>query len=449
MITRETELKTLSMADSKTFHRPFIHGLVLAELACALTFLLTACRGPIPVPLDNLQDLNPLSTSDKESQMEALVAFYNSAGGPDWRNNRGWLGDEDPVGDEIRDPEGRIVSRYRPIIWHGVHVDYYTRVSFRPVGNGPSHQVPYVRGLILPGNGLTGEISPQLPGLKSLRFLDLRGNRLSGEIPPELGRMEHLLRIDLAGNQLTGEIPAELTNIRKLDRLILAKNRLTGEIPTELGDLSPQLKVLTLSSNRLTGDIPPELGSIRDLTYLDLRHNQLTGQIPDELGGFRQLHWLYLGGNQFTGCIPSTLDRITENDLLLLYLPMCDTGALPGDETRQTLAALYRSTGGNDWHDSTNWGNTNNIRWYGVSNQGSRAGPRAVTMLKLPENNLTGEIPPELGNLDRIRALDLSGNNLTGRIPPELGNLDRLIVPASRREPVHRMYTNQFGLGFR
>ena len=36
---------------------------------------------------------------------------------------------------------------------------------------------------------------------------------------------------------------------------------------------------------------------------------------------------------------------------------------------------------------------------------------------------MTGEIPPELGNLASLELLDLSGNQLTGEIPPELANL--------------------------
>ena len=43
--------------------------------------------------------------------------------------------------------------------------------------------------------------------------------------------------------------------------------------------------------------------------------------------------------------------------------------------------------------------------------------------LNLGFNGLTGEIPPELGELGRMASLRLSHNNLTGAIPPELGNL--------------------------
>ena len=42
-------------------------------------------------------------------------------------------------------------------------------------------------------------------------------------------------------------------------------------------------------------------------------------------------------------------------------------------------------------------------------------------VLYLDENQLSGEIPPELGNLDNLGLLYLGGNQLSGEIPPELG----------------------------
>ena len=46
--------------------------------------------------------------------------------------------------------------------------------------------------------------------------------------------------------------------------------------------------------------------------------------------------------------------------------------------------------------------------------------------LYLWENQLSGEIPPALGNLGSLRILDLRHNQLSGEIPPELENLSGL-----------------------
>ena len=41
-------------------------------------------------------------------------------------------------------------------------------------------------------------------------------------------------------------------------------------------------------------------------------------------------------------------------------------------------------------------------------------------------NQLSGSIPPEIGNLSNLTYLDLRNNQLTGSIPPEIGNLTNL-----------------------
>ncbi len=49
-----------------------------------------------------------------------------------------------------------------------------------------------------------------------------------------------------------------------------------------------------------------------------------------------------------------------------------------------------------------------------------------LTSLSLYHNQLTGEIPPEIGNLTNLTTLRLNNNQLTGEIPPEIGNLTNL-----------------------
>ncbi len=92
---------------------------------------------------------------------------------------------------------------------------------------------------------------------------------------------------------------------------------------------------------------------------------------------------------------------------------------------REALAALYDATGGVNWEKNDNWlTDEPGSSWHGVT--ADREGH--VTILDLRDNRLSGELPPELGNLSRLRELRLRDNQLNGEIPPELGNLFNLEV---------------------
>ncbi len=91
---------------------------------------------------------------------------------------------------------------------------------------------------------------------------------------------------------------------------------------------------------------------------------------------------------------------------------------------REALVALYNATDGPNWDDNENWTSDAPLgEWDGVS----ISDDGRVTGLFLNGNQLSGEIPPELGNLANLKRLDLYLNDLTGEIPPELGNLANLI----------------------
>ena len=90
---------------------------------------------------------------------------------------------------------------------------------------------------------------------------------------------------------------------------------------------------------------------------------------------------------------------------------------------REALVAFYNATNGENWDGSGNWLSDAPVgRWKGVTtNVDGR-----VTKLELAFNNLSGEIPAELGSLSSLTELDLLGNGLSGEIPAELGNLSSL-----------------------
>ena len=90
------------------------------------------------------------------------------------------------------------------------------------------------------------------------------------------------------------------------------------------------------------------------------------------------------------------------------------------------LSALYRSTDGDNWFDNSGWDTTATPTveelngWFGVQVVQDRV------EIFLPGNNLTGMIPPELGQAEGLRNLWLLLNQLSGPIPQELGQLSEL-----------------------
>ena len=90
---------------------------------------------------------------------------------------------------------------------------------------------------------------------------------------------------------------------------------------------------------------------------------------------------------------------------------------------RAALVALYNATDGANWHNNDNWlSNAPMGVWHGVTTDSDGR----VTHLDLQGNQLTGEIPAELGSLTNLERLHLTHNQLTGEIPAELGSLANL-----------------------
>lgn len=95
------------------------------------------------------------------------------------------------------------------------------------------------------------------------------------------------------------------------------------------------------------------------------------------------------------------------------------------------LVALYSATSGQGWTNSAGWLSSPLDSWHGVTLDSGR-----VTGLALHSNGLRrargphetgdGTLPPEIGNLDALRSLDLSGNEIRGALPATVANLEAL-----------------------
>ena len=384
----------------------------------------------IEIWLDGIEDkrLPPMCV---DPDRNALIALYNASGGHEWLNQSNWLTEE------------KLAN------WYGVTINAEGRVSMLNLG----------------GNGLSGEIPPELGILSVLEILDLRENALTGQIPTHLGNLYRLRHLDLSQNKLVGSIPNDLGNLTVLESLFLNRNLLAGRVPFELTRLT-KIEVLWLQDTQLciptSGDLQTWLQGIPDrrvsvcgttdrdvLTAFyhatdgpnwinntgwlsDAPLDEWYGVDTDGSGRVTGMHYSF---NRFSGTLPPELGYLSElRKFLIEFNGPGLTGPIPGEMSNlKKLERLHLQGNALSGQIPPELGNLTNLKYLYIAHNGltGRIPPELGNLsnllsLRLNHNNLTGEIPSTLGSLTILELLSLSANDLEGRIPPELGRLSRL-----------------------
>ncbi|KAK9008164.1 hypothetical protein V6N11_075066 [Hibiscus sabdariffa] len=324
-----------------------------------------------------------------------------------------------------------------------------------------------LEGLLLGNNRFSRLIPESLLNLKNLALLDLSNNSFGGKVQEIFGRFRQLKslalhgnsytdgllssgihkltnmsRLDLSYNDFSGGLPVEISRMLGLEFLILAYNHFTGDIPFEYGDLS-NLQALDLSFNGLSGSIPPSLGNFRSLLWLMLANNSLTGEIPRELGNCTSLLWLNLANNQLSGEFPLELTNIGRNPTptfesnrkskqmnvrpmecsvvkRLLTTDYSPFGFVYTILTMKTCRSIWdRLLKGYGFFQICSGGSS--VREYVVSGY-----------LQLRGNQLTGEVPSDIGKMQHFSVLDFGSNEFNGELPIEMEKLPLVVLNISR-----------------
>ncbi|KAI7993647.1 Receptor-like protein 34 [Camellia lanceoleosa] len=166
-------------------------------------------------------------------------------------------------------------------------------------------------------NQLGGQISPSLPNLNHLYYLDLSMNDM--QISNSLGSLKSLRYLDLSWSIFNATIPHHLGNLSRLQYLNLSNNYLRGPIRDTLGRLT-SLTVLDLSINDFNDSMLYSLCNLSSLVHIDLSITSHKGAIPHCLGNLASLSILRLSANYLQGPIPSemgNMTQLTELDLSL------------------------------------------------------------------------------------------------------------------------------------
>ncbi|XP_077225784.1 receptor kinase-like protein Xa21 [Tasmannia lanceolata] len=291
---------------------------------------------------------------------------------------------------------------------------------------------------------LVGTLSPAISNLTFLREIHLQENSFNGQISQDIGRLFRLRYLNMSYNSLGGEIPSNLThwsippqlgNVSSLIYLYLGENRLVGHIPDDLTRIS-HLKFIALSSNLISGteainlpdtfqipypmfsgQVPENIGWAKNLLEFDLSYNYLgLGRADDlkfitSLTNCSNLNQITIESNHFVGLFPNYIANLSTN----LYQLAIGENQISGNIPSQI-------------------GNLINLQALGIySTFITGSIPTSIGMLQnlqqlyLGNNSLSGKIPYNIGNITQLTDLDLPFNNLQGSIPLSLANCTKLL----------------------
>ncbi len=404
----------------------------------------------------NISSSNPPPTP-LELDSLALVALYNATDGPNWTNSDNWL-------------TGPLDT------WHGVWTNGSRVYRLEVWGNNLSGTLPpemanltFMSNMSLSENNLTGPIPPEIEAMESIYQLYLGGNNFTGPIPNFIYNLTNLSALMLYRNDLSGQISDSIGQLTNLGYVDFSGNDFTGAIPDTMASLQ-NLIILQANDTRLE-DLP-DFSGIPDMDFLYVARSKFTFEdlepnvgftytsfspqdsvgesidtvlttgdnftIDRTVGGSANVYQWYKDGGPVSGQTGPVLSltNVTAADAGLYHLEVTNTivtdltiysneinvgvdvpNLSPFESDSLALVAIYNATDGPNWNNNDNWLTGPLDSWYGIT----LSFDDRVQYIGLNGNNLTGTLPPEIGDLNEVVGLNMATNNLTGTIPAEMG----------------------------
>ncbi|XP_022741515.1 LRR receptor-like serine/threonine-protein kinase RPK2 [Durio zibethinus] len=175
-------------------------------------------------------------------------------------------------------------------------------------------------------------------------------------------------------------------------------------------NFSDKVTALSLAQSGFSGEIPADIGDLKFLEVLELQGNNFSGQIPFQISSLPYLSVLNLSFNSFSGYIPDKL--IGNTNLIVIDLSNnLLSGRITVDNSSRCEFLIHLRLSNNYLVENIppEIGNCKNLR-----------------TLLLDGNVLQGKIPVEMGHITELRVLDVSRNSLTDVIPKEIANCKKL-----------------------
>lgn len=220
----------------------------------------------------------------EQQEREALIAFYEATGGPQWTDNTNWCSDK-PVSE-----------------WYGVSTSWDGTV----VG------------------------------------LYLYNNNLTGSIPSEIGKLSHLEWLYLEYNSLSGTLPESISQLQQLNSLVLSDNKLEGTLPESFAGLMDKLQTLDLGYNNFSGQIPDAI--INHERWKDLWVGCIGGGF--DISGVRlpaaDFNVQALDGTSISSATEFSKNKLTA---ILHWSPSCPFSTAYMEEQLLPLYEMYKTKG--------------------------------------------------------------------------------------------------------
>lgn len=367
----------------------------------------------------------------------ALVAYYHSTNGAQWIDNSGWL--QDPVAFWIG---VRTVEEVSPGEWRVTAIDM-PRDNMTKPGPFPPElaDLDYVWFWKSDVNLHSGAIPPEMANMPRLEELLIRSNVLTGDVPWEdFGQMTTMQEFRVRQNFLTGEMPAMLGGNGTwpvLRRIFLDGNLIAGQIPQVHPDLV-SLNQIYFHNLRLTGPVP-DYSHLPAVEFYRIANNNLdAGPIPDFIANWAEtLQRLEVQNSNRTGSIPAWFTSLEALEEFIIGGPMDTIGEgettfdIPDMSFMPSLIRINFQGGGwsgpiPDWIGQS--ATIEDVTFIGMDITGTIPGnladPDRITLIHLRELQIEGGIPPQFQLADGLRILRIIDNpNMTiGPIPAFIGN---------------------------
>jgi len=275
----------------------------------------------------------------------------------------------------------------------------------------PNILAQYVSG------GFSGA-APKFENLSSLTEVNLSVNNFS--ISPEFENCGSLTIVDVNRNPLTTlhssllnsssiediyafdckitSLP-EVTNDNASLLLLSINNNELASLPSSIVNLK-KLENLYIQNNKLT-ELPEGMSAIKSIAMLQMGYNEITS-LPSDFWNMTSLGFISMPCNPLVATLPTNSAEFT--DLSILNINCC--------KFEGTVSSLWSIPRVSEIHASQN-----NFSGELAEDQAAKDALKRhlyLTLLTLDDNNLTGNLPEELINVESLTILHLYNNNLSG-----------------------------------